>query len=226
MWCKSASVLIGPAMLLAGCATASAAGPEPKLEITKVDAMEHLAPLDQRIAQLDALLKKKVPLEEYFAPAFLNAIPPDQIISLIDSVVAQHGNPIQVLSDTPRGKTGATVQYAFERAVLTFEIDIIAAEPHQVIGLAITGAAPIGDSLSKVEADIKALPGKSGFLVADLDDVGNAKVITAYNHETQFAIGSTFKVYILAELANQVRAGERKWSDVVPLAYRSFSSCE
>ena len=212
------------AFSVAGCATASAAGPEPKLEVTNADAMEHLAPLDQRIAQLDAVLNKKIPFEDYFAPAFLNAIPTAQMTSLFDSVVAQYGNPVQLVSDTPRGKTGATVRYAYERAVLTFEIDIVAAAPHQVIGFAITGAAPTGDTLDKVEADLKALPGKSGYLVANLDDAGNAKVLTSHNPDAQFAIGSTFKLYILAELINQVRAGERKWSDVAPLAHRSFSS--
>ena len=212
------------AFSVAGCATASAAGPQPKLEIAKAEAMEHLAPIDQRIAQLDALLKRKSSFEDYFAPAFLNAIPAAQLTSLFDSVIAQHGNPVQLLSVTARGKTGATVQYAYERAVLTFEIDIVAAAPHQVIGFAITGAAPTGDTLGKVEADLKSLPGKSGFLVANLDDAGNAKVLTSHNPDAQFAIGSTFKLYILAELINQVRAGERKWSDVAPLAHRSFSS--
>jgi beta-lactamase class A len=212
------------AFSLAGCATASAAGPEPKLEIAKADVMEHLAPLDQRIAQLDAVVKKKVPLEEYFAPAFLSAVPAAQFTGILDSIIAQHGQPLYVVSDTRRSKTGATIQYAFERAVATVELDIVAAQPNQVIGLLITGFAASDDSLGKVEADIKALPGKSGFLVANLDDAGNAKLLTAHNPEAQFAIGSTFKLYILAELANQVRSGERKWSDVAPLAYRSFSS--
>ena len=212
------------AFSVAGCATASAAGPKPKLEIATADGMEHLAPLDQRIAQLDAVLKKKVPLEEYFAPAFLSAVPPAQFTGILDSLTAQYGQPLYVVSDTRRGKTGATVQYAFERAVATVELDIIAAKPNQVIGLLITGFAASGDSLGEVEADIKALPGTTGFLVANLDDSGNAKVLTSHNPDAQFAIGSTFKLYILAELANQVRAGERKWSDVAPLAHRSFSS--
>ncbi len=209
---------------LAGCATASAAGPEPKLEIAKAVTMEHLAPLDQRIAQLDAVFKKKVPLEEYFAPAFLSAVPAAQCTGILDSVIAQHGKPLYVVSDTPRGKTGATIRYAFERAVATIELDIVAAKPNQVIGLVITGFTTSDDSLDKVEADIKALPGKSGFLVANLDDAGNAKVLASHNPDAQFAIGSTFKLYILAELTNQVKSGERKWSDVTPLAHRSFSS--
>ncbi len=212
------------AFSVAGCATASAADTDPKLEIAKVDAMEQLAPIDQRIAQLDAVLKKKIPLEEYFAPAFLSAVPAAQFTGILDSMIAQYGQPLYVISDIRRGKTGATVQYAFERAIATVELDIIAAKPNQVIGLAITGFAASDDSLAKVEADIKALPGKSGFLVASLDDAGNAKVLIAHNPDAQFAIGSTFKLYILAELANQVRAGERKWNDVALLAHRSFSS--
>ena len=212
------------AFSVAGCATASASGPEPKLEIAEAVTMEHLAPLDQRIQQLDSLLKKKVPLEEYFAPAFLNAVPAAQFTGILDSLVAQYGQPLYVVSDTPRGKTGATVLYAFERAVATIELDIIAAKPNQVIGLVITGFSASDDSIGKVEADIKALPGKTGFLVANLDDAGNAKIRIAHNPDMQFAIGSTFKLYILAELANQVKTGERKWSDVAPLAHRSFSS--
>lgn len=217
-------MLAWAAFSVAGCTTASAAGPEPKLEIAKADAMEHLAPLDQRIAQLDAVLKKKIPLEEYFAPAFLSAVPATQFTGILDSMIAQYGQPLYVASDTHRSKTGATVQYAFERAVATVELDIIAAKPNQVIGLVITGFAASDDSLGKVEAELKALPGKSGFLIADLDDAGNAKIRTAHNPDTQFAIGSTFKLYILAELANQVKTGERKWSDVAPLAHQSFSS--
>jgi beta-lactamase class A len=217
-------MLAWAAFSVAGCTTASAAGPEPKLEIAKADAMEHLAPLDQRIAQLDGVLKKKIPVEDYFAPAFLSAVPAAQFTGILDSMIAQYGQPLYVASDTRRSKTGATVQYAFERAVATVELDIIAAKPNQVIGLAITGFAATDDSLGKVEAELRALPGKSGFLIADLDDAGNANIRTAHNPGTQFAIGSTFKLYILAELANQVKTGERKWSDVAPLAHQSFSS--
>ena len=40
----------------------------------------------------------------------------------------------------------------------------------------------------------------------------------------QFAIASTFKLYVLAELASQVQAGRRRWSDVVPILDNSYSS--
>src|SRR3546814_8130640 len=42
--------------------------------------------------------------------------------------------------------------------------------------------------------------------------------------DEQFAVGSIVKLYILDELAAQVAAGKRRWSDVVPLSHQSFSS--
>jgi hypothetical protein len=38
------------------------------------------------------------------------------------------------------------------------------------------------------------------------------------------AIGSSFKLFVLAELVRQIRAGARHWSDVVPLDHQSLPS--
>src|SRR3546814_18570000 len=79
------------------------------------------------------------------------------------------------------------------------------------------------DSFDRVAAELAALPGATGFLVAEVD--GDAiRPIAAANADRQFAIGSTFKLYILDELAAEVAAGKRHWSDVVPLSHLSFSS--
>src|SRR3546814_12748848 len=48
--------------------------------------------------------------------------------------------------------------------------------------------------------------------------------LASANADRQFATGSTFKLYILGELAAQIAAGKRRWSDVVPLSHLSFSS--
>ncbi|NJM51801.1 MAG: hypothetical protein HC843_13815 [Sphingomonadales bacterium] len=57
-----------------------------------------------------------------------------------------------------------------------------------------------------------------------MNDGASGQIIAAHNADQQFAIGSTFKLYILAELSAEVKAGKRQWSDVVPLSQRSFSS--
>src|SRR3546814_9446127 len=79
------------------------------------------------------------------------------------------------------------------------------------------------DSFDKFAAEIAALPGRTGFLVAKLDG-GTVKPIASAHSDEQFAVGSIVKLYILDELAAQVAAGKRRWSDVVPLSHLSFSS--
>ena len=102
-------------------------------------------------------------------------------------------------------------------------LDVGAGADARVIGLRLTGFEMANDSLDMVAAEIAALPGMAGFLVAELDSDGIRPLASA-NADRQFAVGSTFKLYILDELAAQVAAGKRQWSDVVPLSHLSFSS--
>jgi beta-lactamase class A len=48
--------------------------------------------------------------------------------------------------------------------------------------------------------------------------------VLSYNADRHLGIGSAFKLYILSTLARQVAAGERRWSDVVPIATRGQTS--
>jgi beta-lactamase class A len=217
-----ALALLGSASMLSACATASAANPDPEIKTAAMIITG--SPLDERVQQLDALFKGQLQPEDYFAQSFLDAIPPAQIKSVFDGLIAQHGQPMYLVSSGPRGETGATVQYAFERGIATIELDIAAAAPSKVIGLAITGVALPDDNLGKVANEIRALPGRTGFAVVELDEAGNGRLLETHRTDEQLAIGSTFKLYILAELAAQVKSGTRKWSDVAPLDHRSFSS--
>ncbi len=48
--------------------------------------------------------------------------------------------------------------------------------------------------------------------------------MAAHEAARPLAIGSTFKLFLLAELSRSIHAGERKWTDVVPLDRRSLPS--
>jgi beta-lactamase class A len=181
-------------------------------------------PLDLRIEQLVPLIKGQVALDRYFSPTFLAAVSPAQFKAVADSVIAQYGQPQRIVSITNSRANGATVKLAFEKAIGTIEIDVEPGTPGKVIGLLISGFEVSGDSMDAIKSEFQALPGSSGFVLAELPDNGQPRVIATHNPGQQFAIGSTFKLYILAELAAQVKAGERKWSDVVPLTHHSFSS--
>lgn len=221
---------LAAAVSVAGFAPTAAAAPKKKAKAVQVAkakpavAIKGNAKLDKRVQQLDAIIKAKLAPDEYFAPSFLASISAAQVVSIFDSFIAQHGKPVELVSATPRGKYGATLRYAFERSIATIEIDIADADDGKVIGMLFTGFTTPDDTLERVATDIKALPGRTGFLVAELDDKGGARLLESHRSDEQFAIGSTFKLYILAELANQVKGGTIKWSDVAPLAHRSFSS--
>jgi beta-lactamase class A len=224
------ALAIAPIILLASGTAAHAA--KPKTKFVEKPAMKHVAlpaikansPLDKRVKQLDAVIRAQLAPDQYFAPAFLAQISSIQVVSIFDSFIAQHGRPVGLVSATPRGKYGATVKYAFERSVATIEIDIMDGGDNPVIGMQITNFSTPDDTMDRIARDIQALPGRTGFMVAQLDDKGNARILGAQRSDEQFAIGSTFKLYILSELAHQIGRGTRRWQDVAPLTHRSFSS--
>jgi beta-lactamase class A len=181
-------------------------------------------PLDMRVSQLVALLKGDIAVEAFFDPSFLTAVPATQFKTITDSLIAQYGLPLKITSVNKKGESAATLKLVFEKAVGSVEIAVAAQAPNKVIGLLFTGFAVENDSLINIDAEFAALPGRAGYVVEKIDAEGKRTVIAARNANAQFAIGSTFKLYILAELAAQVDAGKRKWADVIPLTRRSFSS--
>jgi beta-lactamase class A len=62
-----------------------------------------------------------------------------------------------------------------------------------------------------------ALAPRATFLAAEVVD-GACEPVHALNPDERLAIGSAFKLYILGELADQIRAGEARWDE--PLAIR------
>jgi len=180
-------------------------------------------PFDARAAQLVEVLTGKLAFADYFAPGFQAAIPEAQFKTITAGLIAQYGQPLAVESATSTDGHSGTVRLRFEKGIGTIALVVGAAPDARVTGLRLTGFDMADDSFARVAADIAALPGRTGFLVAALDGDSITPLASAHP-DTQFAIGSTFKLYILDELAAQVAAGKRRWSDVVPLAHQSFSS--
>jgi hypothetical protein len=207
---------------LALTSPAQAAPKKPKAASAATSSLP-ATPLDLRIEQLVPLLNDKLPLESYFTPSFLTAIPPAQFKEITGSFTQQHGAALKIASVKRNGPNNAVVEVEYERAVGTVELTIEAATPHRVGGILAKGFALKGDSFDRIKSDFAALPGSSGFVVQRLTERGG-ETLHALNPDKQFAIGSTFKLYVLAELASQAAAGDRRWTDVVPIGTRNHSS--
>ena len=84
-------------------------------------------------------------------------------------------------------------------------------------------AEPVSAQVPALFGEIVGLPGEVSLAAARLEEGGPAYFLTQ-KAERPLAIGSAFKLFVLAELVRQVKAGERRWSDVVPLGAPSLPS--
>jgi beta-lactamase class A len=175
---------------------------------------------DQPAANVLALMQGKAAAPDIFDPAFLTAVPPEQLTSVIASLKTQFGEPQTLEAVRRMDVRSASIDIRFDKAVVTFTIGVL---DGRLSGLFITGSRTQGDTMEQITADIAALPGRSGFVVQQLTPSG-AQTIASHRPDERFAIASVFKLYVLAEIDRAVRAGERRWSDVLPLSQKSHPS--
>ncbi len=178
-------------------------------------------PLKMRVQDVVALLKEEKAPEDVFGPQFLASVPPAQFNAVTQQLTSQFGAAIGIENIEPTGEFTANIAIRFEKAIGQGTLALSSTEPHKIEGLLLRQFDAIDDSLTKIEADLAALPGKVGVYYGPIS--GDAPVLSI-NPDEQFAIGSAFKLYVLAALAEDVRAGERSWDKVVTLTEKSFPS--
>ncbi len=179
-------------------------------------------PFEQRAVQLVDVLKGVIPADRFFATSFLNEIPASQIAEIARQLEEQHGKLNGLAATRPDGPANGEVDINYQRAVVTMQLVVGQQVPSMVIGLLVTKVAVRGDGWQVLEREFRSLPGQSTLYVANIGD--QIDPLIALNGSEQFAIGSTFKLWLLAEAARQVKAGKRRWSDVIPLGAPSFPS--
>jgi hypothetical protein len=116
-----------------------------------------------------------------------------------------------------------TVRIAFAKANVKLDLAIDRAPPHLITGLLFGGAESPGETAATVAAEIGALPGEVSLAAANLAK-GPPQVLLDRRAEEPMAVGSAFKLWVLAELSREVKAGSRHWSDVVTLDRPSLPS--
>ncbi|MEL6874517.1 MAG: serine hydrolase [Pseudomonadota bacterium] len=161
--------------------------------------------------------------ERFFAPSFLEAVPPARFRELVAHLTAQYGKPRAISQIRSASLTDGTVEITYAKAIVALRMVLDDAAPFPVIGLQVTGGQTIEDSFEKVRAEIADLPGIAGFQIAELSGA-SPRILLDHNPDEQMAIGSAFKLYVLAELLRQIREGNRKWNDVVQLDRKSLPS--
>ncbi len=178
--------------------------------------------LELRAEQVIAVLNGETDLQEIFTEGFLTAVPPAQLEALSTQITQQFGQAVSVESVDPPTGTRAAFAIRMERAIARGGIAIDASDGNRISELLFQNFEIISDTPEKIEADLSALPGETSWWFGRLD---GERAIMAHRQNDQMAIGSTFKLYVLAALAREVALGKRNWQDVVTLGEpRSFPS--
>src|SRR5690606_18186270 len=128
-----------------------------------------------------------------------------QIEALVDDLGATIG-PIE------RIETEGPGRYRIVTATHEVSAQIALDAAGTVIGLFFAGPVPTSGSLDE------ALAGLSGGESMAYLVTRNGTVVASANADEHLAVGSAFKLGILAVLNDQIAAGERSWSDVVTLS--------
>jgi hypothetical protein len=187
-------------------------------------AAQEQTALESRADQVVALLNGDIQPEALFTAGFRAAVADAQIKALATNLVSQFGPAREVALLAPREGTRAALDIRFERGIARGGIAIDPAEGNRVSELRFTkldALAVAGDTPEAIAAELAALPGTVNALFAPL---GGGAPLIGLEAARPLALGSTFKLYVLAALAEDVKAGRRKWSDVVPLTEKSYPS--
>ncbi len=179
------------------------------------------AMIEQRTAQVVELINGTLAPEEAMADSFLRAVPAEQLKAIGAQLTTQYGRALSVESIEPVGATHAAITIRMERALASGGIAIEAEPPGKITELLFRSFAPLDDSADMITADLSALPGSVAAWFGPLEGEPN---FTFGDLQQQLALGSTFKLYVLAALDRAVQEGRLDWDDVVTLGDRSFPS--
>lgn len=173
--------------------------------------------LSQRIRQIQQGIAHHSPISaNLFSPAFLHAIPLPQIKALLQKLHQQYGNAVRLLPQTHTPYYGHYL-FLFQKNVqIPVKLRISPQPPHKIIGLWFGLPLPYQDSLEKVRKQLQKLPGQVSLCVVEFQ---GKKAIPLFqiHPQTQLAIGSAFKLYILGCLVDKIQRKQLRWEQVIYL---------
>jgi len=207
-----AKALLPLLLLVAAPATAGAQSPTAPGAASVTPSMA----LTERSAQLIPLLNGAGDVATLFAPSFLAQVPEAQIRAISIQLREKVGKAVAVAEVDAVQPNAARIRITCERGTVSMNLAIEAEAPNRIVGLLITGTSAAEASLDAVVAALKAEPGLTGFALARLDN-GPPAASLSLNADRPAAIGSAFKLAILAELIRATNHGERHWDDMVSL---------
>ncbi|MBW4516770.1 MAG: serine hydrolase [Timaviella obliquedivisa GSE-PSE-MK23-08B] len=155
------------------------------------------------VAALERLFTSPSPKAEWFADSFLSQVP----LTQVEQIVTEFQTLLGAYKSVQPDNEGYLVQ--FDKGKLLAQVSLN--EAGQITGLLLQ---PRSDAIAPTEAikQLQALPGQTNLLIVEGDTE-----LAAHNADQPLAVGSAFKLAVLAALREQIERGDRSWRDVVEL---------
>jgi beta-lactamase class A len=168
-------------------------------------AEENTAAIDGNGAQVIRDLLSDAPISEaQFTPQFLAQVPVAQVEQLLAEIKSTIG-PVESVTRTADGYTVETRTHSMP-VQITLDID------GRIAGLIFRPPVQSNASVGEIAAQFDELEGEVAYLVTT-----DGEVVAQSNADAPLAVGSAFKLGILALLNESIEAGEHSWDEVVTL---------
>ena len=176
-----------------------------------------MEPLEKALHSIDLLMGagEPPPLESVFDESFLAQVPATSLQEIFGRMGEQVGACTGHRVSERLSSHSAQVRWSFAGG---YFVDGTAAvsenPPGKLVLLRFAAPGRVNDSWAQIEADVKALPGRSSF---ELRDLSLGKAICSANADVKLCIGSTSKLVIFSCLLDELASGRRRWDDLVRL---------
>ena len=154
-----------------------------------------------------------------FSPTFLAQFPAEQIVGFLPEVFAFAAPPYTVdqFDAGGDGLTAEAVLVGTDDGRLSVQIAVGASPPNLIEGLGITPAEvefPLPITVEAIDERLTDLGSRSSLGLYDVTD-GSCTAVHELRAEETIVLGSVFKLWILAALANEIDQGRASWSETV-----------
>ncbi|MHC4605779.1 MAG: serine hydrolase [Planctomycetota bacterium] len=149
---------------------------------------------------------------DLFHKTFLQKVPLEQVTRICHQLHGAHGTVSSVIPAADNIATSGKFTFIFDTgSEMVVTLAVSTDTPPQIIGLWFGPPTSGHSSIDDIVARLKKLPGTVSFRTARLGE--RLKVLHELNPDTQLAVGSTFKLYILGAIVQDAKP----WTDVVKL---------
>jgi beta-lactamase class A len=152
-----------------------------------------------------------------FTTTFLIQVPAAQLIATLQQVATAGPYAVSSYVGTADGE-GATGQFDSQIISMNVGIGVTSANPPQISSLTITPAtAPsTGTTWDQIDSQLKSRAAETSVYAAEI--VGSqCQPAHQLNSNQPLALGSSFKLYVLGELAAQIQAGKHSWTELLAI---------